>query len=64
MSYAGDRVIIDADSHLMERPGFLTDHADAAVRDRLPALSGGLSNLDLDAGGHSAEQHARARRVG
>lgn len=38
MSYAGDRVIYDADSHLMEMPDFLSAHADAAIRDRLPTF--------------------------
>src|SRR6478735_2212344 len=56
MTYAGARVIVDADSHLMERPGFLTDHADPGLRDRLPALTGGLSGLDLTIGTHTAAE--------
>jgi predicted TIM-barrel fold metal-dependent hydrolase len=35
MAYAGERHILDADSHLMELPGFLDDHIDPALRDRL-----------------------------
>lgn len=53
MTYAGDRRIVDADSHLMERPDFLTRHADPKVRRALPALSGGQSGLALDAGERS-----------
>jgi predicted TIM-barrel fold metal-dependent hydrolase len=47
MSYAGDRRIVDADSHLMEQPDFLTRHVDPAVRDALPVLTGGRAGLDL-----------------
>lgn len=43
MSYAGERVIYDADSHLMELPDFLTAHADAALRARLPDLTAALT---------------------
>ena len=39
MPYAEGRTFMDADSHLMELPGFLHDHADAATRDRLPPIS-------------------------
>ncbi len=50
MPYAGGRRIVDADSHLMEWPGFLVDHADPAVRDQLPPLGGGRSGLTLTDG--------------
>jgi len=43
MSYAGDRLIYDADSHLMELPDFLTRHADAHIRERLPDLTAALT---------------------
>src|SRR5262245_965260 len=33
MTYAGGRTLLDADSHVMELPGFLRDHADPADRD-------------------------------
>ena len=39
MSYAGDRIIFDADSHLMELPDFLTRHADAEFANQIPPLS-------------------------
>ena len=38
MSYAQGRVLHDADSHIMELPDFLRDHADPDVRERLPQI--------------------------
>ena len=39
-------VVHDADAHIMETPNWLRDHADASVRDRIPALSyGGINEL-------------------
>ena len=38
MSYAGEKFILDADSHLMELPDFLSRHADPAVRDLMPSF--------------------------
>ncbi len=38
MTYVGERRVIDADSHLMEWPTFLTDHASADVAKRLPEV--------------------------
>jgi predicted TIM-barrel fold metal-dependent hydrolase len=35
MAYAGDRLILDADSHLMELPGFLDPYIDSAMAERL-----------------------------
>jgi len=35
MTYAGQRTILDADSHVMEFPGFLDDFIEPAQRDRL-----------------------------
>ncbi len=43
MTYAGARLILDADSHLMELPDFLSAHADAAIRERLPSLNEALT---------------------
>jgi predicted TIM-barrel fold metal-dependent hydrolase len=38
MSYAGERLILDADSHLMELPDFLIAHADKADLSLMPTL--------------------------
>src|ERR1700727_469064 len=38
MTYAGTREILDADSHLMELPGFLDDFVEPAFRGRLREL--------------------------
>lgn len=38
MTYAGDRVVFDADSHLMELPDFLSRHVESRMRDRIPSL--------------------------
>ncbi|MBN85350.1 MAG: hydrolase, partial [Gammaproteobacteria bacterium] len=51
MSYAGDRIIHDADSHLMEMPDFLTAHADASVRSSLPNLGQTTTGI-FDPGEH------------
>ena len=39
MTYAGDRVIYDADSHLMELPDFLARNASQGMRRHIPDLS-------------------------
>ena len=39
MAYAEGRTYYDADSHIMELPDFLREHADPALRDRLPPIS-------------------------
>jgi len=54
--YAGERIIVDADSHVMETAAFLTDHADPDVRDRLPSMTGGRTGLDLAAGSHTDDE--------
>jgi len=51
MSYAGQRLIYDADSHLMELPDFLSAHADPDSRHRLPVL-GDLTTGQFDPGDH------------
>ncbi|MGI9328083.1 MAG: amidohydrolase family protein [Pseudomonadales bacterium] len=43
MSYAGERVVFDADSHLMELPDFLTRNASRAIRQQLPDLGAALT---------------------
>ncbi len=47
MSYVNDRRVIDADSHLMEWPTFLTEHAPANIRNDLPTIGGGSSGLQV-----------------
>ena len=39
MAYAEGRTFLDADSHIMELPDFLRDHADPGVRERMPRLT-------------------------
>ena len=39
MTYAAGRPTLDADSHLMELPDFLSSHADPGMVDRLPPVS-------------------------
>ena len=51
MSYAGDRLILDADSHLMELPDFLSAHADRASLALLPRL-GDITTGQFDPGVH------------
>jgi uncharacterized protein len=64
MAYAGERDIVDADSHLMELPGFLADHADPHVRHRLPSITGGLSGLDLEAAAAAPSRRAELAALG
>ena len=69
MSYAGERLICDADSHLMELPDFLSAHADKAIRDRLPNLTEALTGqFDPEAygdrRGHSPAQVAELMALG
>jgi predicted TIM-barrel fold metal-dependent hydrolase len=56
VTYAGNRRIVDADSHLMEWPGFLVDHAGPAFRDAMPAIGGGRSGLALTDGSRPTGQ--------
>ncbi len=55
MAYIADRIVHDADAHIMETPNWLRDHADPDIRDRLdrPAYSNELKQTgdtpeDLD----------------
>ncbi len=69
MSYAGARIINDADSHLMELPDFLNAHADAKTRAQLPSLGVKLTGqFDPQAhsgkSGHNAEAIASLRALG
>ena len=38
MPYVTDRLVHDADAHIMETPTWLADHADPAIRDRIEPL--------------------------
>jgi len=50
MTYAGERTIYDADSHLMELPDFLYRNADRVTRRALPDLGAALTGtFDADA---------------
>src|SRR5512146_2170918 len=53
MVYAQGRTFYDADSHIMELPDFLAEHADPQVRERMPRIAiprvGTLANLLEDA---------------
>ena len=51
MTYAGGRLIHDADSHLMELPDFLTAHADPSARSLMPPL-GLLATGQFNPGDH------------
>ena len=69
MTYAGERVILDADSHLMELPDFLTRHAVAAFRDRIPSLTalttGSFeSGSQYDRSGHDPQTRAGLLELG
>ncbi len=63
MPYAEGRTFLDADSHIMELPGFLRDNADPGFRDRVPllAVDGGdvvrdrLSAIEASGGSHPPE---------
>jgi predicted TIM-barrel fold metal-dependent hydrolase len=69
MTYAGNRIIHDADSHLMELPDFLTAHADPAVRSQLPDLAAALTGqfewpADAGRSGHDAATVGRLVALG
>lgn len=64
MTYAGNHNIIDADSHLMEWPGFLTDHADPQFRERMPTIIGGASRLQPRDAAHSPEERVALMALG
>ena len=57
MAFARERTYLDADSHLMELPDFLTAHADPLVRDRIP-------QIDFDAAARSSDSWREAARTG
>ncbi len=60
MAYIEDRVVHDADAHVMETPFWLRDHADPAIRDRI-APPGYVNELKQS--GESAQQAAEIEAV-
>ena len=56
MSYAGDRAILDADSHIMELPGWLEEYADPADRDAIRPLYLGAAGAAADKAIEAAER--------
>jgi predicted TIM-barrel fold metal-dependent hydrolase len=60
MTYAGDRIVFDADSHVMELPGWLEEFADASTAASLrPLALGGAGAL-----AERAVDEAASRRAG
>ena len=64
MTYAGDRVLYDADTHIMELPDFLKKYADPEIRDLLPLVDYGRSLVTdeevaviMDNGAQHSEEH-------
>ena len=64
MTYAGDRVLYDADTHIMELPDFLRKFADPEIRDQLPLVDYGRSLVTdeevaviVDNGSQHSEEH-------
>src|SRR5262245_28972152 len=64
LAYAGDRVVVDADSHLMEWPTFLSEQADPGVRAALPVLGGGFTGLEILEREHGAAERAALAALG
>lgn len=71
MTYAAGRRLLDADSHIMELPNFLTLHADPKMRDRLPPIDYSRSSMDegngwklAEAGGHERGYAAELEALG
>src|SRR5689334_10967962 len=62
MTYAGDRIVHDADSHLMEPPGWLAEHAAPDIRDRVPPLD--LKDLAGEAEAAIRAHQARPGQLG
>ena len=59
-SYAGHRVVFDADSHVMELPGWLAPFADEATRDRLRPLALGAAGALAEAAVAAADERRRS----
>ncbi len=58
MPYAPDRIIHDADSHIMELPDWLPGYADPSVRDRFPPLELGAAGAFADKAVERAQMRA------
>jgi predicted TIM-barrel fold metal-dependent hydrolase len=59
MTYVGQRIVFDADSHVMELPGWLEEFADDATREQLrPLYLGGAGALADKAVAEAAERTA------
>jgi predicted TIM-barrel fold metal-dependent hydrolase len=67
MAYAQGRTYYDADSHIMELPDFLKDHADPDLRERMPEIRvprvGPLANLLEDAKARRAHAPERVAEL-
>ena len=64
MTYAGDRILYDADTHIMELPDFLKKFADPEIRDELPLVDYGRSLVTdeevaiiVDNGSQHSDEH-------
>ncbi len=64
-TYVSGRRYLDADSHIMELPGFIEPFADPAIRDRLPPIDTAAAGAQgegfdayLETGAHTPEQVA------
>jgi len=64
MSYVNTRRVIDADSHLMEWPGFLTEQAPSNIHRNLPSIGGGTSGLQIKAYQRSDAERAALVALG
>ena len=69
MTYSGERLIFDSDSHLMELPDFLSAHASQKIKNRLPdfrELLTGQFDPESHAGksGHSPENVKKMMALG
>ena len=69
MTYSGERLIFDSDSHLMELPDFLSAHASSKIKKRLPdfrELLTGQFDPDSHAGktGHDPENVKKMLALG
>lgn len=67
MTYAGDRILYDADTHIMELPDFLRKFADPDIREELPLVSYGRSivtdeevEVIMSNGAQHSDEHKQA----